>query len=73
MTIDMPTAPAGASASLRVNDALVTPMIAAGDAAGGDPPLSLYPGDVMEVEWNGVTNGDQGRVLIIYRTASYRR
>lgn len=73
ITIDMPTAPSGCAASLRINDALVSPMIAAGDAAGGDPPLSVYPGDTVTVEWIGATPGDQGRVLVIYRTARYLR
>lgn len=73
VTIDMPTAPVGATARLLVNDRLVTPMIPSGDAAGGDPPLPLFPGDTMLVEWQGATAGEQGRVLMIYRQAGYRR
>lgn len=73
ITIEMPTAPAGCAAAIRVNGALVTPMIAFGDAAGGDPPLPVYSGDVVEIIWTGATPGDQGRALLIYRTASYAR
>lgn len=73
VTIDMPTAPVGAVASLLVNDDLVTPMIAAGDAAGGDPPLPLHPGDTLLVRWTGATAGDRAKVLIIYRRAAYSR
>lgn len=73
ITIEMPTAPAGAVAALRINDVLVTPLIPAGDAAAGDPPLPVYPGDVVSIEWTGATPGDQGKALVIYRTASYAR
>lgn len=73
ITIEMPNAPFGATAALRLNDSLVTPMIPNGDAAAGDPPLPVFPGDVVTVQWLGATPGDQGKVLVIYRTASYRR
>ena len=73
ITIEMPNAPFGATARLEVNDSLVTPMIPNGDAAAGDPPLPVFPGDIVEVIWSGATPGEQGRVLLIYRTASYRR
>jgi len=71
ITIEMPTAPAGSSAFLRVNDSLITPLISAGDAAAGDPPLPLFPGDVCEIEWTGATPGAQGKALVIYRGATY--
>jgi hypothetical protein len=73
ITVDMPTAPVGSTAALRVNGSLITPLIPAGDAAAGDPPLPVYPGDVVEIRWTGATPGDQGKVLVIYRTATYRR
>jgi hypothetical protein len=73
ITIDMPTAPLGATAELRVNGSLITPLVATGDAAAGDPPLPVYAGDVVEIEWTGATPGVQGKALLIYRTASYRR
>jgi len=73
ITIEMPTAPFGAVASLRVNGSLVTPLVPNGDAAAGDPPLPVYPGDEVVIEWTGCTPGDQGKALLIYRTASYAR
>jgi hypothetical protein len=73
ITVEMPDAPVGTTAFLRVNGALVTPLIPTGDAAAGDPPLPVYAGDVVEIRWEGATPGDQGRALLIYRTASYRR
>jgi hypothetical protein len=73
ITIDMPGAPLGATADLRVNGALITPLVATGDAAAGDPPLPVYAGDIVEIRWTGATSGDQGKALVIYRTASYRR
>jgi hypothetical protein len=73
ITIEMPGAPAGSTAALRVNDTLITPLIPNGDAAAGDPPLPVYPGDVVSIEWSGATPLDQGKVLVIYRTASYAR
>lgn len=73
ITAELPGAPFGAVGELRINDALVTPFVAPADAMGGDPPLSVFAGDVVTVEWTGSTPGLQGRVLILYRTASYRR
>lgn len=72
ITIEMLDAPFGAVASLRVNGSLVTPLVPNGDAAAGDPPLPVYPGDLVEIAWEGVTVGAQGKALLIYRTASYR-
>lgn len=73
ITIEMPDAPFGAVAALRVNDVLVTPLVPNGDAAAGEPPLPVYPGDVVTIEWSGVTPQTQGKALVIYRTASYAR
>lgn len=72
ITVEMADAPSGAVCDIRVNDVLVTPVIATGDAATGDPPLPVYPGDVVEVTWTAATPGSQGRALVIYRTAVFR-
>lgn len=71
ITVEMPTAPVGCACALRVNDSLVTPLIATGDAAAGEPPLPVYPGDVVEIEWTGATPNDQGKALVIYRNAVF--
>lgn len=63
----MPTAPAGALCSLRLNGYLVTALIPTGDAAGGDPPVPLDPlNDELTVEWELCTPGTLGKVLILY-------
>lgn len=51
-------------ASLRKNGGQITPMIASNGAAGGEPPVDLYPADVMTVEW--ATAGLKGTVRIQY-------
>lgn len=51
-------------ASMKRNGAQVTPMIASNGAAGGDPPVDLYPADVMTVEWPQA--GLKGTVRIQY-------
>lgn len=71
ISIEMPTAPVGTVCTLRVNDAFVTFLIPTGDAAAGDPPLPVFPGDVVEIEWTGATPGDQGKALVIYRVARF--
>lgn len=72
ITIEMPGAVVGTQAFLRVNDVLVSPMIAFADAAAGEPPLPVRPGDVVEIEWLGAPAGAAGKVLVIYREAPYR-
>jgi hypothetical protein len=46
-------------------------MIAAADAAGGDPPVMLYQGESLTVEWAGCTPGDQGQATVIYQVVEY--
>lgn len=66
VTIEMPTAPSGATCSLRKNGYLVTLMIAAGDSAAGDPPVIVRQEDSLTVEWENCTAGDIGKALIFY-------
>jgi hypothetical protein len=51
-------------ATLKRNGAQVTPMIASNGVAAGEPPVDLYPADVMTVEW--ATAGLKGTVRIQY-------
>jgi hypothetical protein len=71
VSTEMPTAPTGAVCALRKRGNLITPMIAAGDAAGGDPPVTLYPGEPMTIEWTACTPGDQGKATVIYQLVEY--
>jgi hypothetical protein len=66
VSVEMPGAPAGATCTLRKNSYLVTALIATGDAATGDPPLTLLPSDQATVTWIGATPGSIGRVYLIY-------
>jgi hypothetical protein len=66
ITVEMPTAPLGATCELRKLGALVTPLIPTADAAGGDPPVVLRAGESLTVKWTGCTTGDLGRVYWMY-------
>lgn len=66
VSVEMPTAPIGATCYLRKNGIGITPLIPTGDAASGDPPILLRPGETMSVEWAGCTAGDVGTVYIVY-------
>jgi hypothetical protein len=64
---------AGASAAtcaIRRNGALVCPIVATGDAAGGDPPVWIWPGDELTVEWTGAPVGAVGKVTAFYNLHS---
>lgn len=71
VSIEMLTAPVGATAHLRKRGLLVTPMVPAADVAAGDPPVTLYQGEPLTVEWAGCTPGDQGTATVIYQEVEY--
>jgi hypothetical protein len=58
--------PGGASCALRRNGAIISPLVPTRFGAGGDPPIWLWPGDVLTVEWVGATPGAVGKVTVIY-------
>lgn len=66
VTIELPSAPSGATCSLRKNGYLVTLMIAAGDSAAGDPPVIVRQEDTLTIEWIGCTPNDVGKALVFY-------
>lgn len=66
VSVEMPDAPLGATCELRKNGALVSPVIATGDAAGGDPAIDVTQSDTLTIEWRGCTPGAYGRALVIY-------
>lgn len=59
-------APVGATATLRKNGNLVSPMIAQADTAGGDPPVTIRGYDQLTVTWAGLTPGMTVRGFAIY-------
>jgi hypothetical protein len=72
VTIEMPTAPQGATVEIRYMASLISPSPSARKAsAGGDPPIFLQGGETMTVVWENCTPGDVGRVLAIYRKGLY--
>lgn len=56
----------GSICSLRRNGALISALVPTGGAAGGDPPVWLWPGDVLTVEWSGAPVGATGKMVVIY-------
>lgn len=60
------SAPLGATCTVRKNGSLVTLMIAQGDSAGDEPPVTLYGSDQMTVTWTGLTANTPVSVFIIY-------
>lgn len=55
-----------ATCVLRYNGTAVSPLVATTDAAGGDPPITVMPGDLLTVVWTGATAGSTGTALFIY-------
>lgn len=66
VSVEMPAAPVGATCVLRKQGALITPLIPTGDAAAGDPPITLRPGQTLTVEFAGCTPADVGTVYLMY-------
>lgn len=66
VSIELASAPSGATADLRLNGNLVTLMVAQGDSAAGDPPVTLLETDTLTVNWTGCTVNTVGKVLIFY-------
>lgn len=72
VSVRMPTAPVGAECELRKNGIYVSTAVATGDAIGGDPPVTLRPGEKASVVWTGCTPGDIGTVLVFYDRIGFR-
>lgn len=66
ISVEMASAPIGATCDVRKNGVFITPLIATGDAASGDPPVTLWPGETITVNFAGCTPGDTGSVYVIY-------
>lgn len=66
VSLELPTAPVGATCYTRKNSYPVSPAIPTGDTVAGDPPVILDPADVFTVEWAGCTPGTAGKVLVFY-------
>lgn len=66
VSIELAAAPVGATCYLRKNGYPVTPLIATGDTAAGDPPVLIRPEDVLTIEWAGCTVNSVAKALVFY-------
>lgn len=66
VSVEVPTAPIGSTCAIRRGGALVTPLIPTGDAATGDPPITIRPGESLDVEFAGLPPGAPGTVYAVY-------
>lgn len=66
ISVEMPGAPIGATCAIRKDGALITPLIPTGDAASGDPPIVLRPGERITIDFAGCTPGIVGTVFAVY-------
>ncbi len=72
VSIEMPTAPAGATVEIRYMNSLATASPSARrGTAGGEPPITLQGGERLSVVWENCTPGDPGNVLVSYRKVAY--
>lgn len=65
VTAEMPTG-AGGRCSVRVDGALISPLVPTGDAASGEPYIWVQPGSELTVEWTGAPAGAEGAMVVIY-------
>lgn len=71
VSVMAPDVGGAASAGLYRDDMLITPLVPQGDAAAGDPPIDVRPGQRLTVDWAG---GDQGAVcnaLFMYEEVQF--
>lgn len=66
ISVQMKTAPVGATCEIDLNGTFVSALIPTGDVADGEPALPLLPTDVVTVNFAGCTPGQTGTVLFIY-------
>lgn len=66
ISVELSAAPTGATADIRKNGYLVTPVIPTGDTAAGDPPVVILPTDSLTINWYGCTNGQIAKATVFY-------
>lgn len=66
VSIEMPAAGSGATCWLRKGAYPITPMVASGDTAAGEPYAQIGPFDKLTVEWAGCPPNATGKVLVFY-------
>lgn len=71
VSVEMPTASGYVQCMMRKNGNIVTPMVASGDAAAGEPPVNLTVSDVLTIVWTGAVPGDVARANIFYTEGTW--
>lgn len=71
ISVEMAGAPSSASCIVRKNGRFITPLVPSGDAATGDPPVTLWPTDTLTITWSGATPGLVGAAMIFYDERPY--
>lgn len=67
---EMVNVTSGASCSIRINGNLVSPIVAGGDAAAGDPPIDVGNADTLTIEWLGGVAGRVCKATVYYELVS---
>ncbi len=66
VSINAPNVGGGASCAVYRQDTLITPLIAQGDAAAGEPFIPVRNGFNMSVRWTGGTPGAAVSAIFLY-------
>src|SRR5256885_8238975 len=72
VSVEITSTNTGTTCVLRKNGSLITPLVPSGDAATGDPPVSLWPTDQLTVTWTGAPVGAVARAYIFYEESAYQ-
>lgn len=73
VSVRLDSAPVGAVCNIFKNTNFVTAVIPTGDAAGGDPPVPLWPMDKIRVVWQNCTPNTYGEVYYVYDKIPFGR
>lgn len=66
VSVELASAPVGATCDIRKNGYLITPVIPTGDVASGEPYVLLDPTDTLTINWAGCTLNTVAKALVFY-------
>lgn len=66
ISIEAPLAGASSACAIYKNGNPISPLVPQFDAAAGDPPIVIGPGDRITIVWTNATAGAAIKALIIY-------
>lgn len=66
VAVECQAAPSGSTCVMRKNGRVVTPLVPNLDAAGGDPPITLRPADLLTITWTGLVGGEVAQANYFY-------